>query len=242
MRRGLVLDIETAPDPELLEACDTTARAAQGRIWLHRLAAYALFAFCEDDEGRVSGFELASALVAPAGFAGSWPCEADALARIEAALAALGEDGIIVSFNGRRHDLPFLTMRRRCCRVFAPSHLARFGGRTNAAHIDMMEELAVEGLRWPSLHEACAAMAIPHAPHDEISNVPAQIRKSESDVLATFLLYLFTRAAQAGAARCLDEGWASLAAWCLAQPRARHRLQFATAPAARAALRTMRIP
>ena len=154
-----------------------------------------------------------------------------------------GADGVVISFNGRRHDLPFLQLRRRHCGMFARSPLDRYVGKGAGAHIDMMELLGADGLRWPSLDEACTALGIPHRPHGEaVSTVPAPIRKCETDVLATFLLYLVDQAAARGSARCLLEGWTALAAWCLADPGAAHRAQFATTATARAAMRAARAP
>lgn len=94
-------------------------------------------------------------------------------------------------------------MRRRRSGQFTPSALDRFVGASGVGHVDMMEVLAADGLRWPSLDDACAAFDIPHVPHGVISAVPAPQRKSETDVLATFLLYLVDRAAQQHSSHCL---------------------------------------
>lgn len=238
-RRGLVLDIETAPDPAALVAVGQTGRGAQGRIWLHRLVAVSLFGFADIGKSLFDDFRLESLLVTPSR-RGARRDEADGLGLIEASLASLGEDGVLITFNGRRHDLPFLRMRRRCCGLFEASRLDRFIRDGGGEHVDVMELLAVDGLRWPSLDDACAAFDIPHVPHGAISPVPAALRKSETDVLATFLLYLVGKAAREQSSRCLLAGWTALAGWCLEGPNVAHRRQFATAETSRAAIRMAR--
>lgn len=238
-KRGLVLDIETAPAAAALTAVGQTARGAEGRVWLHQLVAVSLFGFVEEPDGRFGNFDLQSLLIAPVRGQVA-PGEAKALKSVDASLAALGDDGLLISFNGRRHDLPFLRVRRRRHGLFKACALDRFFGDGAMRHIDMMEVLAADGLRWPSLDDACAAFDIPHLAHRAISSVSAAVRKSETDVLATFLLYLLERAARAQSKRCLLDGWTALAGWCLSGPDSPHRRQFATAATARAAITARR--
>ncbi len=258
--RGLVLDIETGPDAQMLEVCGRSARDAGGRVWLHGLRAFALLRFSGGVDGNLVLTALDSALVAPAarddrprrsmwqhasggeGWDGFCTCTT-ALERIDEALADLGEQGQLITFNGRRHDVAFLRLQRRRLELFGPVALDHFAGREARQHIDMMEALSADGLRWPSLVDACAALAIPHAPHaDPASAVPAPIRKCESDVLATFLLYVHEAAAAAGDARVLSKGWEAVARWCARAPLHAHRVVFAEAAVLRAAGRGERFP
>lgn len=224
-QRGLVLDIETVPDPAAVMAVRAASRAPQGRVWLHRLAAVSVLKFSETSEGHFDGFALKSLQVAPRA-QGPGLGEIDVLRAIDALVAGLGLDGVLVTFNGRRHDVPFLCMRRRHHGLFRPCALDRFVEVKGVGHADVMQLLAAEGLRWPSLEDACAAFDIPHEPHGAISAVPAVLRKCETDVLATFLLYLVDRASRERSARCLLAGWRALGQWCLRGPAVAHRRQF----------------
>lgn len=250
-RRGLVLDVETTPDRRLLSACGLGARVAENRIWLHRLAAFAALQFEEADDGAVSGFRLTSVEAAPAGLEAAWragvPDEIAALGQIEALLAELQNENVLVTFNGRRHDVPFLLTRRRANALPARSHLTDYAERGGGRHCDVMEWLAKVPAGWgrsatgkgPSLDRACRQLAIPHEPHSPRapSPFPATIRKSETDVLATFLLFLLQRSGGKLEAARFRAGWAALAGFCLQTPACAHRTQFAFAPQARAALR-----
>ncbi|SNS89967.1 Predicted 3'-5' exonuclease related to the exonuclease domain of PolB [Sphingomonas laterariae] len=237
--RSLVVDIETAPDRATLAQCGRRPRDAASRIWLHGLAAISWLAFTEQDDGTVGALALTSIAVACANDVDSVAMrERDALARLESALTALDDGGRLISFNGRRHDLPFLKLRRHHHHLFDATRLDRFLGADSDRHCDLLEILTRDGLRWPSLDEACAALRIPHGVENvECGGCAPAVARSQVDVLATFLLDRFRFASDAHAPLAFARAWSVLAAWCVGQGRRwPHLVQFATLPAARAAL------
>lgn len=244
MPSALVLDVETAPDRTLLAAKGLNIDASESNPKLHCLTAYACFQFQIEDTVSAGHFAMISSLVAPnEASAQRLGCqtEAHALRAIGALLQNLGQDGLLVTFNGRHHDLPFLSMRQRqmCGTVQNQSFVSP------PNHLDMMHlwrkmpcSSGQKQMRnWPSMKAACASVGIPHNPHGEFSDVYAVVRKCETDVLATFLLYLLQSSQWEQEAARFCEGWTALARWCLKGPHFGHRTQFAFCEGARASIR-----
>lgn len=243
MTFGVVLDIETAPDRALLMKRGLTVHAAQAKPSLHRLSAFACLSFWPGKEGQCTRFDMTSSLIVPCKTAvlrSVSVSEVRALDAIESRLHGLG-GGVLVTFNGKRHDLPFLSQRRHS--------LGSAGSSPSLSdpqdHRDMMElcrqstKLAKGGRvqLWPSLSKACADAGIPHDSRLFSSEISAVVRKCETDVLATFLLYLLHSAGGDREAADFCSGWTSLARWCLKGPAQAHRRQFAFSEGARAAIR-----
>lgn len=241
MTLAMVLDIETAPDRALLHRQGLTIHAAQANPSLHRLSAYAGLSFEVGKDSLPCRFDMTSALVAPESSAPVLEdCEPEghALATIDAMLQRLG-GGLLITFNGGRHDLPLLTRRRAAVarRCIAPI-VARY------EHCDMMHQwrravrtgTGRQSRTWPSLAQICAQTGIPHDVCNSSGEVCALVRKCETDVLATFLLYLLHCAGGDCEAARFCSGWTALAGWCLAAPMQEHRRQFAFGAGARAAI------
>lgn len=248
IRRGLVLDIETAPDRTAVTAAGRTPRTAS--VWLHRIVAVSLLSFAE--QAAPIGFDdfaLATILALPDGHRGHGDLLADAdameatlLDAVERAFGDLGETGQLITFNGAQHDLPMLQIARWRHGLFSKSRMAPWQHQAADQHHDVMERLCTTGLRrWPALVDACAAFAIPCDPTlqpEQGALLNPAIRKSQTDVAATFLLYLMVEAGRHGSAAVVDRGWTALATHLLrTAPTLPHLTQFAFAPRARRAIR-----
>lgn len=243
MPLGLVLDIETAPNRSLLAHHGLPVSASQSNTKLHRLSAFACFSFELSLDEQPGQFAMISNVVAPDRLSDVFDAcvsEAEALGIIDRQLRQVAEDGLLVTFNGTRHDLPFLSRRYL---VFG-----RQGGGALTSprnHRDMMQlwrKLSLssggEQLRgWPSLARACEDAGIPHDLQDRDGSICSTVRKCETDVLATFLLFLLHAASGDSQALPFCSGWTSLARWCLKAPTYAHRKQFAFSDSARAAIR-----
>lgn len=245
MWSGLVLDIETGPEQVAPAKVFVIQVPRKSRWDKHRIRAFSALAFSSSNEGTSWQFEMTTLEVAPTKNArcqGGLRCDRCALYALEEVLRKIESGGVIVTFNGSLHDLPFLDRWRADaikCNDAGRGLLTRHA----LVHIDMMHlcrkigSLAdkLRGRGWPSLVRACAAAEIPHAPYDQLSNVAAVIRKCETDVMATFLLYLLYQANGDRSSLEFSAGWAALARWSLGEPRAPHRTQFAFCHGARAA-------
>ena len=231
---GLVLDLETALDRDAAEGARRTGPTACLRAWLHRILAASMLGFAFDPAAQVfSDFRLESALARDPGD------EPALLDMVEKRLQLLGEDGLLITFNGRGHDLPMLMRRRLHHWLFAPSATAGFLRAGHRRHEDVMLQLAgASGQRWPALADICAALGIPANPGiltRRRQNPPVEptLAKGQTDVLATFILHCVSAAATEGSAVVLARGWTALADHLLTEYAGVPWLtQFATSPTA----------
>ncbi|WCT72626.1 hypothetical protein PQ455_13415 [Sphingomonas naphthae] len=213
----IVLDIETAPDPAVV------AIAGRGReidrAALHRLVAVSMLVGCEDADGWGS-FELVSAATDD---------EMRMLKLINRRLEWLHiEGGTLLTYNGVSHDFTCLRRRRNANWAFDLAGIAALG---DIRHFDLMRMSSRGPLKpWPSLRDSCAALGIPmnHLLVPSASEPrAASVRKSQADVVGTFLLFLFETAAARASAASLSAGWRALSKF-LGEPavRAPHLEQF----------------
>lgn len=235
----VVLDIETGPDRALGFALKF-GRQPKKQGLPHILTAYAVLIFDEMPDGSIQNIRLQSSIVAPPSVVPMQeviPDEERACWGLGVTLRMLGEDDALITFNGKSHDVPFLraALQKYGDNSF-PDYFAR--GRTSGPmHCDMMEVCreikAITSItgraRWPSLKRACDAVGIPHEPHATASRTDALIRKCETDVCSTFLLYALWRAGGDPLTLPTSSMWAALAAWARKTPKLAHRMQFALA-------------
>lgn len=225
--RLFVIDLETIPDPRAVAIAPRGREIA--RAALHRVTAYSTLAAHEDGDGRWTGLSLRSA---------SDPDEFELLMGIDASLSELVEaGGTLVSFNGASHDMAVLRRRAAANWMFGLPGLGRLDA---VAHRDLMRS-HMRGRRdgMPSLRDACAGYGIPtdHRLADRRGGPDGPVRKSQVDVVATFLLTLYELAIERGDETPLVAGWMALADH-LAEPslRAPHLDQFRWHPLLAAAI------
>lgn len=225
--RFAVLDIETAPDPEAVALAKRNVdRRSAGGSALHAIAAAAVLEAKETDDGLWTVTHLHS-----------WSRPDDdefrILTGIEAVVAEVAAaDGTLVTYNGIRHDLAVL--RRRAARHWM-FELEGWRCLQTMRHRDLMiENFGSPDATWPSLRDACAALAIPtnHCTTGaSAATTGTQLRKCETDVASTFLLMLHALAMERGSIRPLREGWAALARYAGGPVRnLPHLAQFGRSP------------
>lgn len=230
--RRMVLDIETTLDREAVARAGRSGPSAFVRPWLHRVVAVTTLCFnVEPSSCSFDGFSLETVLALD-------PTEEPALLDwVEARLGDLGDDGMLVTFNGFAHDLPMLLRRRLHHWLFSSSRMQALQWRGAAGHQDMMLTLSDQGeQRWPTLIDACAGLAIPCNPALRArgsARLDPFLVKGQTDVAATFLLYCLFGSLSATSPALLVNGWTALADHLLAvAPTQPHLTQFATAPRA----------
>jgi hypothetical protein len=224
-----VLDLETAPDPMALSLAGLRkAERAHGAAALHQITDATVLHAREEEDGSWSGFQLSSYTVRDSD-------EAELLRSLDLDLDRLRrQDGTIVTYNGVRHDLPVL--RRRAAR-----HLMFDGSwilpDDKIRHYDLM--LMAPGGRsgsWSKLRDAAAGLGIPVAhqlPTRGLGTATAGVRKSQVDVLATFLVMLHDVALRRGSSEPLRRGWRSLAQYIGTMgPHGDHLAQYRRHPLA----------
>jgi hypothetical protein len=213
----LIIDLETRPDPQAV-AIVPRGRAIS-RVALHYISAYSSLAVTEEEGGTWTGFDLRSV---------SDTDEFDVLMEVDSSLAELVEaNGTLVTYNGISHDAAVLRRRAAAHWMFGLPGLGQLGKVT---HRDLLRTHARDRRDpWPALRDACAGYGIPTDPRlaERIDGVPMEIRKSQVDCVATFLLTLYELALERGYDEPLVRGWSALAEY-LAKPsiRAPHLDQF----------------
>lgn len=222
-----VFDLETRLDP--------TAAAAAGYkgagmpAALQRIATACMLVATEHADGSWTDLRLDT-------FADPLT-EFDILMKLDGRLAFLAEaDGMICTYNGRAHDLAVL--RRRGARhwMFGLPGIAK---ATTMDHMDVMLRQRLgrqDGT--PTLREACAGLGI--AAFDPRAPAPGagapDVRKCQTDVVATFILTLYEIAIDRGSPDPLVLGWEAISAYLAAmRPRAAHLENFRAHPLLRAA-------
>lgn len=203
-RRRCVLDIETAPDPHAVTLAGRRGRPASGQ--LREIVAASMLTFVEEAGGGYADFALASV-------DRSSSEERSMLRSIEAVLADVAVDGVLVTFNGRAFDLPVLRMRQLRWWLFAAAAVPAIAADP-ARHVDVMLELSLDGAgRWPTLADACASvgfcLAAPARAH-VADTPPVEVEKCERDVVATAILYFYVLAGRRADATPLLAGLPAL--------------------------------
>ena len=210
-----------------------------GRIALHSVVALSLLRFDRGGDGSFGGFRLTSMDAEDDG-------EAGMLHRLDVELAPIhAGGGGLITFAGRSHDLPVLERRAARHWLFDRLRYSRWRGRAAGLHLDLMRDgpgvADLPGVRWPSLIDCCAAFGIDAAVSARGRDpVVDAIRKSQLDVVATFLLHLYAISAISGSPSPLALGWTALARYLvLSSVRAEHLLPFARHPHVGAAKRLL---
>lgn len=220
--RIAVLDIETEPNPAAISIAPRGG--GTNRTSLHRLAGYSLLCATETDDLQWSDMELHTRSDMP---------EYDMLFDLDEALTAAQERGAtLVSYNGLAHDLP--TLRRRVIAnwMFALPGLAAL---SDMPHVDIMrQETRGSRTAWPALADLCAGFGIPtdYLPVRAVENPPSiPHRKSQVDVVATFLVLAHNLSARREESRTVSRAWLALVEF-LKRPDVRqpHLAQFVYHP------------
>ncbi len=222
-----VLDIETAPDPFALSLAGLRhSDRANGAAALHQITDASVLHAREDEDGSWKAFELSSFTIKDSS-------EDELLQSIDQHLHRLREqNGKIVTYNGVRHDLPVL--RRRAAR-----HLMFDGSwilpDDDISHYDLM--LMAPGGRsgsWSKLRDTAAGLGIPVAyqlPTRGIGTATAGVRKSQVDVVTTFLVLLHDVALRRGSGEPLRRGWRALSKYIKTMgPHGDHLAQYRRHP------------
>jgi hypothetical protein len=226
-RTVAVFDIETRLDEA---AAHTAGHKGTGlRPALQKLATASLLLATEQQDGSWAGFELRT-FSAPA-------TEFDVLMSLDEELSRIDQPGsVLVTYNGREHDLAVL--RRRAARywMFGLSGLSRMA---EIDHLDLMLWQR-RGRRdaVPSLRDTCAGLGIGLFEEREAEGrrLSSNVRKAESDVVATFILYLYEAAIMRGSPIVLRRGWEALSAFILGmRATPEHLKHFGSHPLLKAA-------
>lgn len=222
-----VIDIETALDEE---AAHVAGHKGTGmRPALQKLVTACLLVAAEQPDGSWGHLELRR-FTSPL-------AEFDVLMALDDELRSVdGLGGMLVTYNGREHDLAVL--RRRAARywMFGLPGLSR---ASEMNHLDLMLWQR-RGRRdaAPSLRDTCAGLGIAlYADGGRASaHVTAGVRKCEADVVATFILYLFEAAIARGSPDVLLSGWEAVTNLILGKrPYPEHLRHFASNPHLKAA-------
>jgi hypothetical protein len=139
--------------------------------------------------------------------------------------------GTVVTFNGRRHDLPVILRRAAFHRMF---ELPAWRQLARLSHRDLMTDgLCGREAPWLSLRDTCDSLLIPwdaDFAKAAAATPDARRRKCETDVCSTFALLLYTLAMENSNGRELVGGWLALASHAKRlHARSPHVLQFAIA-------------
>ena len=199
--RMLVLDLETRPDPQAITIVPRGREIS--RVALHRITAFSTLSAREEETGEWSAFHLASA---------NEDDEHALLMELDEQLSGLADsEGLLVTYNGVAHDAAVLRRRAAAHWMFGMPGLGQLDSLT---HRDLFRDHARDRRSpFPSLRDACAGYGIPcdHLLVSQSRTVPLQIRKSQTDCVATFLLALYEIALERGCEAPLVRGWTALA-------------------------------
>lgn len=218
-----VIDIETSPDPlamAMFGGRRTASREASAA--LHRINDVSVLFATEAEDGSWRDFRVASHTAVDT-------CEEVLLRAIDDHLVQLRrKEGRLISYNGIAHDLP--TIRRRAARHLM-FDMPGLDDDNALRHLDMM--LMVPRNRrgqWSKLNEVAAGLGIPIAhelPSRGIGQATVGIRKSQVDVVMTFLVFLYELALRRRCADPVIAGWRGLGAHIRGMgPHGEHLAQF----------------
>lgn len=198
-----VLDLGTGVDPVAAALVGAARSGLAGRPALHRVRAAALLTARTSVDGVA--IDIRSRHLDAEG-------EDDLLASVDADLFALRSGGgVLVTYNGRRFDLP--TMRRRLARhMLFGSKGVRCWLEREGPHVDLMTDLHPHGTRWVSLQDEAAGLGIPMPVVSPKSDAARTALQCEADCAVTFLVYLHAVASATGQGAPLLASWRGLAA------------------------------
>ena len=199
----IVLDIETAPDPYLLSFAPS--RLSKDHPSLHAVTGYSILAAEEDQNGDWSVTDLAS------------PQNTDEYEILfeldEMVTPAIEQEATLVTYNGISHDVLMIQRRMGAHMLYA---LPSQSGLARMKHRDMMREVSTGPRNWPSLQQLCAIYSIP-SNHLLIPSrgpiAPTHERKSQVDVIATYLILAHRLAGERGSSAVVGKAWLALASF-----------------------------
>lgn len=200
-RRSCVLDIETIPDRHGRILAGRRGAVPIGSP-LHAILNVSVLTFALGRDGQVGDFDLIS-------FHADEYIEPDILLMTEQILADVSASrGLLVTFNGRRHDLPVLRMRQLRWWQCASAGIRGFAAG-EGDHMDVMATLAAGGNRFATLADACGAVGFSifgMTPIGRTTETPKALEKCELDVVGTAVLMLHLLAERAGSDEPLRRG------------------------------------
>ncbi len=220
--RILVIDLETAPDPMAVRLLPLRERSKPVSAAAHRIMAASMLEAEESADGgwcvcRVRTFSIDDSTA-----------EIDVIRAIDRALLLVANDGgLLVSFNGRRHDITMMRMRAAAHLAFGMAGIASL---SHISHRDLMTDSIAGGGQWFKLRDVAAGLGIPVAHDVPSSGLPAAsraARKGEVDVAATFLVFLHDLAHRRSDVAPVLDGWRALGDYIRrAGPVGQHLAQF----------------
>ena len=220
--RIVVLDIETEPDPFAVAIAPRGGPA--NRPTLHRLSGFSIFAATESNDREWIDLALES---------GDDGDEYELLFALDAVLTREQERGAtLCTYNGIAHDLPVIERRMIANWLFALPGLQEL---QIMRHRDLMREVT-KGYRstWPSLQDLSAAYGIPTDHLLIPRNGPGRslpVRKSQVDVIATFLLLAHDLSSKRAQSLTVSRAWLALSQYLPKHhPRQPHLGQFTNHP------------
>jgi hypothetical protein len=205
-----VLDLETRPDPQACGLLSTKKRAAaEWSIGLQEIVAASVFQIRRNGQSGWTDPQLRSWSIEEMS-------ERTILQGISGCLAQLSrQDGSLITFNGKHHDLPILRKRVLANWMFDAHGIQVWTTGPQPTHIDLMSAPQTSsGVRRQSLRETVAGLYIglPSGPNIDRQLGPGYpTYKSQVDVLATFLLLLHELAFAEGGIAPLETGWVAAA-------------------------------
>lgn len=215
----MILDIETEPN------ASTIALAPKGgpkiRMALHGICGFSILCATETEDQMWTDISMHSA---------SGTDEYELLFDLDEALTREQEAGAtLITYNGLAHDIPFIERR------IAVNWLFSLPGTRELPympHRDLMREIT-KGYKtsWPSLRDLCAAYGIPtnHLLTSKTGKPPSlPVRKSQVDVIGTFLLLASDTSAKRAESQTISRAWLAIAAFLKkSYPNQPHLGQFA---------------
>lgn len=191
-KRSCVLDIETIPDRHGRILAGRRGTVPIGSP-LHAILNVSLLTFTLGQDFELANLDLVS-------FHADEYDEPDILRMTERVLADVANSrGLLVTFNGRRHDLPVLRMRQLRWWQCANSGIRGFAAG-EGDHMDVMATLAAGGTRFATLADACGAVGFSIFGMTQIgrtTETPKALEKCELDVVGTAVLMLHLLAERA---------------------------------------------
>lgn len=225
--RILVMDLESAPDPQAAAYLPARERGKMNTAAVHRIVALSSLEAEEREDGSWSVARVRSLALAEAGVE-----EFALLETIDTLLKPIAESGgLLITFNGDRHDLMLIRRRAANHLLFGTSGIGRL---SSISHRDLMTDSIAGGGPWFKLRDVAAGLGIPIAhelPSRGLGLPSRPARKGEVDVVVTFLLFLFDLADRRGSATPVHRGWKAVGDYLRrAGPHGEHLAQFRRHP------------
>ena len=200
-----VLDIETAPDPFAIALAGSKEKSKDTTALLHHITDASVLCAHEKPDGTWTNFELKS-------FTAKGQSETDTLLGIDRYLTRLTSNaGTLVSYNGIKHDMQ--VVRRRAANHLMFEMPGIFPS-VELRHLDLMRVIPTgTQQRWGKLRDVAAGLGIPVS-YQTLSRgmgvATPGIRKSQVDVVATFLVMLYELATWRRDVGPVVLGWGAL--------------------------------